>query len=223
MWREVTLLKKKKPVVVSIGDVAASGGYYIACAADKIYAEPSSITGSIGVFGLIPNMKKLFNERFGITFDEVSVTKNAVFGGITKPLNDYQSALAQRNVEKVYREFKERVAVGRNITVDAVEDIAQGRVWTGNQGLGNGLVDELGNMNDAIKFAVEKAGIKDFKLKSYPETKDFRQQLAESLKEMKAGLLKEELGAEYEVYKSIRKFTELKGTLCRLPYHITIE
>lgn len=220
MWRELILAKKDKPLVISFGDVAASGGYYMACMGDRIYAQPNTITGSIGVFGLIPNAGKMLKDKLGITTDEVEITKHGVLGGITKPLDAEESAMAQRNVEKTYREFKERVATGRNKDTAYIETIAQGRVWTGTQAIENGLVDEIGGLDEAIAFAAKKANLKDYRTKSYPEEKSFADQLADSFGGAKTDMIKEELGAEYEVYKTLQWVKKSKGVQMRMVYDL---
>ncbi len=222
MWREIVLTKKEKPVVVSFGDVAASGGYYIAAPGDRIFAQPNTITGSIGVFGLLPNAQKMFKDKLGITFDEVEVTKHGVLGGLTKPLDGEEVAVAQRNVERTYAEFKSRVASGRNKTTDYIETIAQGRVWTGNQALANGLVDELGGLDEAIAFAAKKANLKDkdYRLKAYPEEKSFGEKIAESFKDAKAQIVREQLGEQYEVYKTLEWVKKSRGVQARMVYDL---
>jgi len=220
MWRELILAKKAKPLVVSFGDVAASGGYYIAAPGDKIFAQPNTITGSIGVFGLLPNAQKLLKEKLGITFDEVEVTKHGVLGGLTKPLDAEETAIAQRNVERTYLQFKTRVAEGRNKEVDYIETIAQGHVWTGRQGIANGLVDELGGLDAAIAYAAQKANVKEYRTKSYPEEKSFGEKLAESFGDAKASWVREQLGAEYEVYKTMEYIKKTKGVQARMVYDL---
>lgn len=222
MWRELYLAKTEnnKPLIVSFGDVAASGGYYISCVADKIYAQPNSITGSIGVFGLIPNARKMFDEKLGVTFDEVKVTRHGVLGGITKPLDAEESAITQRSVERVYREFKERVAEGRNKDTSYIETIAQGRVWTGTQAIENGLVDELGGLDEAIAFAAEKANAKEYRVKIYPEEKSLSQKLSEAFGEAKASWVKEQLGEQYNTLKTIQRLQKMKGIQMRMPYEV---
>lgn len=230
MWRELVLAKKEKPLVVSFGDVAASGGYYIACVGDRIFAQPNTITGSIGVFGLLPNAQKMFKDKLGISFDEVEVTKHGVLGGITKPLDAEEAAFAQRNVEKTYREFKQRVADGRSAVkkdVNAVafdtayvETIAQGRVWTGNQAIQNGLVDEIGGLDEAIAYAAKKANLKEYRLKAYPEEKSFSEKLTESFGDAKTQLVKEQLGEQYEIYKTIEWLKKTKGVQARMVYDL---
>jgi protease-4 len=220
MWRELVLAQKAKPLVVSFGDVAASGGYYIAAPGDRIFAKPNTITGSIGVFGLLPNAQKLFKDKLGITFDEVEVTKHGVLGGITKPLDAEETAIAQRNVEKTYRQFKQRVAEGRGKDTAYIETIAQGHVWTGRQGIANGLVDELGGLDEAIAYAAKKANLKEFRTKNYPEEKSFGEMIAESFGDAKANWVREQLGAEYEVYKTMEYIKKTKGIQARMVYDL---
>ncbi len=226
MWRELVLAKKDKPLVVSYGDVAASGGYFISCMGDRIFAEPTTITGSIGVFGLVPNAKKFFNDKLGLTFDEVKITKHGVLGGITKPLDADESAFAQRNVEKTYREFKMRVADGRGkvevngkkIDTAYIETIAGGHVWTGTQGIANGLVDEIGGLDEAIAYAAKQANLKEYRLKAYPEEKSWQEKLTESFGDAKAQFLKEQLGDQYEFYKTMQWLKKAQGVQAMMPY-----
>ena len=220
IWRELVLAQKAKPLVVSFGDVAASGGYYIAAPGDRIFAKPNTITGSIGVFGLLPNAQKLLKDKLGITFDEVEVTKHGVLGGITKPLDAEETAIAQRNVEKTYRQFKQRVAEGRGKDTAYIETIAQGHVWTGRQGIANGLVDELGGLDEAIAYAAKKANLKEFRTKNYPEEKSFGEMIAESFGDAKANWVREQLGAEYEVYKTMEYIKKTKGIQARMVYDL---
>lgn len=221
MWRELILAKKDKPLVVSMGNVAASGGYYISCMGDRIFAEPNTITGSIGVFGLIPNAKKLLNDKLGITTDEVEVTRHGSIGLVTNPLDIEEKAMIQRSIERTYREFKERVAEGRKKDTAYIETIAQGHVWTGNQAIQNGLVDELGGLDNAIAFAAKKANLKEYRLKSYPEEKSLGEQLAESFGETKERWIREEMGEEqYRVYHTIKALEHYKGIQMRAPMEI---
>lgn len=220
MWRELVLAKKAKPLVVSFGDLAASGGYYIAAPGDRIFAKSNTITGSIGVFGLLPNAQKLLKDKLGITFDEVEVTKHGVLGGITKPLDAEETAIAQRNVERTYGQFKQRVAEGRGKDTAYIETIAQGHVWTGRQGIANGLVDELGGLDEAIAYAAKKANLKEFRTKNYPEEKTFGEMISESFGEVKANWVREQLGAEYEVYKTMEYIKKTKGIQARMVYDL---
>ncbi len=230
MWRELVLAKKDKPLIISFGDVAASGGYYISCMGNRIFAQPNTITGSIGVFGLIPNAKKMLNEKLGITTDEVKVTKHGVFGGITKPLDAEESAYVQRSVEKIYGEFKSRVADGRsqvvkkvgnaNMDTAYIETIAQGRVWTGTQGIELGLVDEIGGLDEAIAYAAKTANLKEFYTKAYPEEKSMQEKIAEAFGDAKANWVKQELGEQYEVYKTLEWVKKTKGVQARMVYDL---
>ncbi|MDG1045053.1 MAG: signal peptide peptidase SppA [Bacteroidia bacterium] len=172
IWREAKLLADEKPLIVSMSDVAASGGYYIATPALKIIAEPTTITGSIGVFGLLPNAQKLLNDKMGITFEYVGTGKNSDMGRIDKPLTSEQKNYIGSIVDKIYDTFLTRVANGRKMTKDEVHAIAQGRVWTGKMAKEIGLVDELGGLEKAIAIAAEEAGLEDYKLKELPKSKD---------------------------------------------------
>jgi protease-4 len=225
IWREVMLTKKVKPIIVSMGDVAASGGYYIACAADSIIAEPNTITGSIGIFAVLPNMQKLFNDKLGITFDGVKTGKFADLGDISRPLTPEEKALLQKSVNHGYDDFTKAVANGRGKTQEYINSIGQGRVWTGTQALKIGLVDKLGNINDAVKCAVKKANIKDYKLVSYPEQKSFLNKFGEGLSaEVKAHFVKAELGDNYRYYQQIQGVTKMMRTpQARMTYDIVIK
>ncbi|MFN8275888.1 MAG: signal peptide peptidase SppA [Chitinophagales bacterium] len=221
MWRELKLAKKDKPLVISMGDLAASGGYFIACMGDRIFAQPNTITGSIGVFGLIPNAKKLLNEKLGITTDQVEVTKHGSIGLVTNPLDEEEKAMIQRSVEKTYREFKSRVAEGRKKDTAYIETIAQGHVWTGNQGMKNGLVDEIGSLDDAIRFAAKQANLKEYKLKAYPEEKSLGEQIAESFADTKAKWMREEMGEQqYNMYQTLKRLEHFKGVQMRAPMEL---
>ncbi|MBP6517120.1 MAG: signal peptide peptidase SppA [Chitinophagales bacterium] len=223
MWREVVMARKDKPVVVSFGDVAASGGYFISCNSDRIFAEPTSITGSIGIFGLIPNAKKLLNEKLGITTDNVEVTRHGAFNMVTNPFDEEERAIIQKTIEKGYREFKGRVAEGRGKDTAYIETIAQGHVYTGNQAIQNGLVDEIGGLDKAIQFAVKKANLKEYKLKEYPEEKDFATQISEAFGEAKMQMIKSELGDQYEFYKTLDVIRKGTGIQMRMPYDLGVE
>ncbi len=171
MWREITLAKEVKPVVVSMGDLAASGGYYIACNADKIFAEENTITGSIGVFGMVPNLEKFFTNKLGVTFDDVTLNDHATSNGVTNKLSEYESAVIQRNVDKIYGTFTNRVAEGRSMNIEDVLAVASGRVWTGEQALERGLVDEIGGLDAAILHAASLAELESYRIKEYPSVK----------------------------------------------------
>ena len=169
IWREVDLARKIKPVVASFGDVAASGGYYIACAATKIVADPTTITGSIGVFGVIPDMEGLFNKKFGITFDWAMTNKNGDYIPVMKPLSPYQTMLIQREVDNIYDVFTGKVAAGRKLLKTQVDSIGQGRVWSGSDAKTIGLIDEFGGLTKSIAIAAELAKTKNYRIISLPE------------------------------------------------------
>lgn len=172
IWREIMLTKKKKPVVVSMGDVAASGGYYISCAADRIFAQPNTITGSIGVFGMIPNMQGFFNNKLGITFDGVKTNKHADVMSINKPLSEEEYKLIQEGVDDVYDDFITKVSEGRGISKAMVDSIGQGRVWTGLDARDIKLVDEIGGLDDAIAYAAQLANIETPVVMELPKEKE---------------------------------------------------
>ena len=218
MWRELVLAKKEKPLIISMGDLAASGGYYIACIGDRIFAQPNTITGSIGVFGLIPNAKKLLNEKLGVTTDRVSVTKHGAMTVGTNPLDAEEQAMIQRSIERTYREFKERVASGRKRDTAYIQSIAQGHVYTGNQGMSIGLVDEIGGLDQAIAYAAKQANLKDYKIKLFPIEKSFSEQLKESFGQTKQNWIREEMGEEqYRIYKTIQSIRSYSGIQMRMP------
>jgi len=225
IWREVALTKKVKPVIVSMGDYAASGGYYISCAADSIFAEPNTITGSIGIFAVLPNMQKLFNDKLGVTFDGVKTGKYADLGDVSRPLSPEERAILQNNVNHGYDDFTKAVAAGRGKTQAYINGIGQGRVWTGAQAIKIGLVDRLGNINDAIASAAKKAKLKNYNLVSYPEQKSFFKQLdADVTSQMQTKMLKSELGDNYRVYEQLKGLTQMVRTpQARLPYEIVIK
>jgi len=179
--QEVLAARAKKPVVVSFGNLAASGGYYIACGANVIFAQPTTLTGSIGVFGTIPNTQKLFNEKLGVTFDQVSTNPNANFLSTTRPMTTFEQQKMQTFVERTYETFIAHVAEGRNLTRSHVDSIGQGRVWNGIDAKNLGLVDKIGNLNDAIAKAAELAEIERWRIVVYPKERDQFEQLMEML------------------------------------------
>jgi protease-4 len=221
--REVTMTKSVKPIVVSMGDYAASGGYYISCGANKIIAQPNTITGSIGVFGVIPNLQKFFNHKLGITFDEVKTNENSDFMDITKPLSEFQYALLQKEIDNFYATFIGHVSVGRNMPVEKVDEIGQGRVWSGTDAQNIGLIDELGGLNDAVKAAAELAEIEDYRIVEMPALLDPLEKL---ISDFTGGstqtLLQNELGSNYKYINYLKKVSEIKGIQARLPFEIEI-
>ncbi len=226
IWRELELTKKEKPLVVSMGNLAASGGYYIACNADSIVAEPTTITGSIGVFGMIPNANELIG-RIGINAEQVGTNKQSIGYSVFEPMSDDFYKVTKEGVEDIYTTFVDRVANGRGMTVSEVDSIAQGRVWTGAEALENGLVDKLGSLEDAIEMAAELAEIEDYRTTNYPRFKvDFQDAFnpfSISIK-TKEKLLKEELGVEnYTIFKGMKEFIDMKGIQARMPYILEIK
>ncbi|SIN67398.1 signal peptide peptidase SppA [Chitinophaga niabensis] len=224
IWRELTLARKAKPVIVSMGDYAASGGYYISCMADSIFAEPTTLTGSIGVFAILPNMQAFFNNKLGITFDGVKTGEYADLGTTSRPLTEKEKFMVQRSVDTIYATFKHRVTEGRKLEATVVDSIAQGRVWTGIQAQRMGLVDRLGGIDDAVNCAARMANVADVKIVSFPKQKDPYQQLLKSLGGVRASMVKEELGEHYQLYQTIKELKKLTGEIqAKLPYNLTIQ
>ncbi len=223
IWREVALIKKVKPIIISMGDYAASGGYYIACAADSIYAEPTTITGSIGVFAIIPNMKGFFNNKLGITFDGVKTGEFADLGDVSRPLTEAERMLFQKEVNRTYNDFTLKVANGRKINQTYVDSIGQGRVWTGTQALKLGLVDRLGNIDAAIASAAKKAKLKEYKLVNYPSQKSgILGFLEHSDEKIKTYILRQEMGENYHYYNKLKDVMKIRGMQARMPFDISI-
>jgi protease-4 len=223
IWREVELTKKVKPVMVSMGDVAASGGYYIACNADSIFAQPNTITGSIGVFGIIPNMQKFFNNKLGITFDGVKTGKFADIS-ITRPLQEDEKMMLQQEINQIYKTFTQKVADGRRKSVSYIDSIGQGRVWSGSEALKNGLVDRLGNIDDAIRAAAKKAKLKEYKIVEFPSQKDPFQEIFEtSSDKIRTYFTKQELGDSYIYYQQLKSVINRSGMQARIPFEITVK
>ncbi|SHI50405.1 signal peptide peptidase SppA [Algibacter luteus] len=225
IWREIELTKKVKPVIVSMGDLAASGGYYIASNADKIIAEPTTITGSIGVFGMLPNGKNLA-DNIGINAEQVATNKNAVTYSFFEPLNDNQREFIKEGILDIYDLFSRRVAEGRNLSREQVENIAQGRVWTGTDALKNGLVDELGGLDLALQRAAEAAEIQEYQIREFPV---FEKSLEKMLQDLgiaktKETIMTEELGEEnYKMLKELKRLSQKKGVQLLFPFSTEIK
>lgn len=213
--RELQLLKKKKPLVVSMGDLAASGGYYIACQADSIFALPNTITGSIGVFGMMFNTQAFFNQKLGVTFDEEKNAPYADFPNMNRPMTEQEKKFIQNSVDTIYMTFKSRVAAGRKMDIAYVDSIGQGRVWTGTAGLRNGLVDAIGGLDRAIRSAAAIAGLEDYKTVTYPAVEDKMEKFmrmfggsAVDEKVLAERLLEKELGKEYRWFRMLKTMQE---------------
>jgi protease-4 len=224
IWRETILAQKAKPFVVSMGDVAASGGYYISCAADRIFAEPNTITGSIGVFGMIPNAQKALSEKLGITVDTVNTNKHSDVGTILRGASGIEYDYIQQSVERIYDVFITKVAQGRHTQKNNIDSIGQGRVWSGADALKIHLVDELGGISNAIAYAVKMAKLPNYKLIELPIQKDPLQELLGNGKEeMETRAMKTNLGEQYIYIKQLKNVLQLKGIQARLPYEMIIE
>ena len=227
IWREIELTKKVKPVVVSMGNLAASGGYYIACNANTIFAEPTTITGSIGVFGMLPNAHG-FATKYGINAEQVQTHKNAIGYSVFEPISEEYKTMALEGVDQIYKTFVNRVAVGRKMTFDQVDAIAQGRVWTGSDAIKNGLVDKLGNLDAAITHAAGLGKTKSFRTENYPEYKKSFNEFLEgfagaSIYKSKETMLKEELGEEnYTLLKKLKAMQNRKGVQAILPFDLNL-
>ncbi len=223
IWREVELSAKVKPVVISMGNYAASGGYYISAPATKIYADPTTISGSIGVFGLIPNAQKLLEQKLGLTTDIVKTNKNSDFPSIVRPMNSYEKEIMQLSIEKIYSDFVGKVASGRKMTPESVDSIGQGRVWSGTSALKIGLVDEIGGLTEAIKGAATLAGIDKYSVRELPVLEDpYTRLLNQFGGDIKMSILKRELGESVKYYNLLQEIKEFSGVQARLPYYIEI-
>jgi protease-4 len=227
IWREIELTKKVKPVVVSMGNYAASGGYYLACNADKIFAEANTITGSIGVFGTLPNFSKLI-DRVGIHVEQVNTHENAAEYSVFKPIDEKFRIVTQESVERIYNTFLNRVAAGRKMTVAQVDAVAQGRVWSGSEAMKVGLVDEIGGMDAALKEAAKLAKINTYKTQNFPQYEksfdDLLSNLGLPFFKTKESFIKEEVGVEnYKIIEQIRKMNTKKGTQILMPFEINIK
>ena len=221
IWNEVVKLKEKKPVIVSMGDYAASGGYYISCAADTIIAQPNTLTGSIGIFGMFPNPHKLITDKLKLNVETVKSNKQADFGSMTRPFNDSERAIMQAHINRGYATFIKRCADGRQMSTADIEAVAQGRVWTGEMAKDLGLVDLLGDIEMAKEIAAEKAGIESYTLISYPEEESTLTMLLDQTKESyiearmckMVGQFKNELNLIYNL-------ENMNNLQARMPYEI---
>ena len=224
MYREVMLAKQAKPVIGSMSDYAASGGYYMLMGCNKIVAEPNTITGSIGVFSLLFNTETFFKDKLGITYDRVKTNTNADFPTATHEMTPFQKQVMQKATERIYAEFTGKAAAGRHLPVDSLRAIAGGRVWTGSQGKAIGLVDQLGGLDDAIKLAAQSAKLKenDYKLKYQPRKKPFIEQLMTSISGDEDAKIQAQLGELAPYVKYLKKLKRLEGTQMRMPFEMDI-
>jgi len=226
IWRAVTNLKAKKPVVVSMGGYAASGGYYISCAANYIVSEPTTITGSIGIFGMFPDFSGLLTEKLGVKFDEVKTNKHAAFGTIARPFNAEEMALLEQYIGRGYNLFRKRVADGRQQSIEQIEEIAQGRVWLGNDALKIKLVDEIGGLDKAIEKAASLAKVSKYHATSYPEEQSWWSSLLDQATSRNNYLdeqLQATLGEYYEPFKFVKNMNRQSAIQARLPYYVNIK
>lgn len=225
MWHQIDLLKKKKPVVISMGGMAASGGYYMSCNADYIFAEPTTLTGSIGIFGVIPNFSDLATNKLGLKFDEVKTNRNALFGSQARMMNEEELTFLQGAITRGYHLFRQRVADGRKMTVDQVEQIAQGHVFTGEDALKIKLVDELGGLNKAVAKAAALAKTNSYYTQGYPAPREFFDQLLQESSDNGSyldGKLKTSLGTLYEPMKMVNNITTMDRIQARMPWWLNI-
>ena len=223
IWRELDLAKKVKPVIASFGDVAASGGYFIACPADTIVAEPTTITGSIGVFGVLLNSKEFLNKKLGITVDVYKTNDYSDFASVFRPLSPLEKQFFQISIDTFYDTFISHVAEGRGMEKSAVDSIGEGRVWSGINAKQIGLIDVFGGLTKAIEIAKEKAGLENYRIEELPEQVDPFQQIMNQLsEEVKVKILSNELGSSYKYYKFLKNIESYNGIQARLPYEISI-
>jgi len=223
IWRETKLLREVKPLIVSMGDVAASGGYFIACMGDSILAMPNTITGSIGVFGLYPNAEVLF-DKLGLHTEVVKTADVADFGRIDRPLNAKEKQILDVLIGGIYDKFQSRVKEGRNLDMAHIDTISGGRVWTGEYAKKHGLIDSYGGLMDAIDIAASKANVTDYALSAYPKSENPFEQFFSGfgMASMKNKVLKQELGAYYKVYSKLQKMQNMSGIQAIMPYQIEL-
>ena len=225
IWREAELLKQSgKVFVVSMGDYAASGGYYIACGADRIFAQPNTITGSIGVFGIIPNLQNFLDHKLGITFDAYKTHEHANMMTLTSPLDTVQKRAMQVMVSNIYNDFTSKVALGRNITQSYVDSIGQGRVWSGEDAMAIGLVDEMGGLNEAIAYASAKAGVSSNSVLELPEMLAPLEEFFNDISgKSEDAIMSRMLGSRFKNYQDLRQLSNGGKIQTRLPFYITVE
>ena len=223
IWKAVSVVKSKKPIVVSMGDYAASGGYYIACNTDRIFAQPTTLTGSIGIFGIFPNIGGL-TDKLGIKFDNVKTNKYSDFGATYRPMTTEERVILQRYIEKGYELFTKRCAEGRNMNIDSLKAIAEGRIYSGTDAMRLGLVDEMGGLEEAITFAAKKANISDYTIKYYPSVKSLIEQISDIFStSVEERIVKSQLGENYRLFRTIQRAQTTTGIKAIMPYSITVK
>jgi len=220
MWREVRLAAKEKPIIASMSNYAASGGYYLAMGCDTIVAEPNTVTGSIGVFSVLFDLSSFLDKKIGITFDEVKTGEVGDMVTFTRPLTAVERSIWQKKTDKIYEGFTAKAAEGRKMPVEKLRSIASGRVWSGTQAKERGLVDVIGGFDDAVRIAAQSAGIgDDYKIKMYPKPKNFLTQWLQGLEEnAKVKMMRQELGDGYQTVQEIKKIKRLQGAQARMPF-----
>jgi protease-4 len=224
IWRETVLIKESgKPFYVSMGDFAASGGYYISCNADRIFANPTTITGSIGVFGVVPNLGKFWSDKIGITHDWYMTNDNAGVMSMNKPWNATEAKAAQKSVDIIYDDFITKVSNGRKMAVNNVDSIARGRVWSGEDALQIGLIDELGNLESCIEAIAQQAGLDAYSITEFPEKLDPMEELIRKLSSSKSSELKSLMGDQAYMLDDLKTIASMKGPQARLPFNIRFE
>jgi protease-4 len=225
IWREIELAAEVKPVIASMGDFAASGGYYISMACDTIVAQPETVTGSIGIFGMMFDMSNFFDHKLGITFEEVKTGNYGELFTVTRPLTGPEKEFWQKTLDDNYEDFLAKAAEGRGLTKEQVRSVAAGRVWTGTEAMANGLVDLLGGFDEAVKIAVEKAGVADdYRLRYYPERKSFLELwISQAQDDARARAVQAELGEFHIWYQQLKNLKEYQGTQARMPFEFTLE
>lgn len=226
IWREVKLAQREKPVIASMSDYAASGGYYIAMACDTIVALPTTITGSIGVFGILPNIAPFLEDKLGVTTDVVNTGKYSDMYTVTRALTSFEKNVFQKSVDEIYETFTQKAAEGRGMSISDLKSVASGRVWSGVEAKENGLVDVFGTLDDAVNIAAQAAGIEegDYKINYYPRKKDVLQQLLSGLEgNVRATLLKQELGQAYPYVQKLKDIQKMSGIQARMPYDYIVD
>jgi protease-4 len=223
LWREIQETRKVKPVIASMSDLAASGGYYLAMGCDTIVAQPNTITGSIGIFGILMNMQELFNDKLGITFDVAKTGEYSDLFTITRPLTDVEKQKIQVETQAGYDTFIAKAAEGRGMSEESIEEVASGRVWRGEKAKELGLVDVIGDFEDAVMIAAEKAGSEEYKLRFYPEQKTFLEEFLFNLEQnARVRSVRAELGELYPYYETLKSATGMTGIQARMPYDIKL-